>query len=115
MTWAPCSTMRRADRRSPRARRPQALRGGGGLEVPESSSGISIERCNSVERGEELKMLFHRNGYPEFAAVFDRAYAHAYAAGGASWIARDAAGLGAGHPGGVAPRFPGRSRARPAA
>jgi hypothetical protein len=59
--------------------------------------GIRIERCTTLALEGEIKALFRRNEHSGFANVYDRAYAHAYAAGGTSWIARDAGGAIVGH------------------
>lgn len=47
-----------------------------------------IERCNPLERADEIRELFARNGHPEFDAVFERAYRPRAATGLKSWIAR---------------------------
>lgn len=58
---------------------------------------FEIERCNSLLRADEIKALFLRNDRRTFPAVFDRAYPSAMAAGGSSWIARNAQGAVVGH------------------
>src|SRR5438445_1261832 len=50
---------------------------------------LTMERCDSVAQGEEIKALFLRNERPTFSAFFDRAYRYAMSAGGASWVARN--------------------------
>lgn len=58
---------------------------------------LTIERCDSLAYGEEIKALFLRNERPTFPAFFDRAYPYAVAAGGCSWIARNGQGSVVGH------------------
>ncbi len=58
---------------------------------------LTIERCDSVAHGEEIKALFLRNDYPTFPAFFDRAYPYAVSTGGDSWIARNGQGSIVGH------------------
>lgn len=53
---------------------------------------LSIQRCDSLAWAGEIKALFERNGRPEFVQFFDRAYPLAAAAGGSSWLVRDASG-----------------------
>jgi hypothetical protein len=62
-----------------------------------NSSGLNIERSNSLAHGEEIRALFRRNNRAHFDGVFDRAYPYAYSVGGASWVARDADGIVVGH------------------
>jgi hypothetical protein len=58
---------------------------------------LQIERYDDLVHGDEIKALFLRNERPTFPAFFDRAYPLAYAAGGASWVARDGQGTVIGH------------------
>jgi len=58
---------------------------------------FEIERCNSLLRADEIKGFFQRNDRSTFPALFERAYPPAMAAGGSSWIARDAQGVVVGH------------------
>ena len=58
---------------------------------------LTIERCDAVTQGEEIKALFLRNDYPTFPAFFDRAYRYAMSTGGRSWVARNGHGSVVGH------------------
>jgi len=58
---------------------------------------LTIERCDTVTHGEEIKALFLRNDYPTFPAFFRRAYPYAMSTGGASWVARNGQGSVVGH------------------
>ena len=58
---------------------------------------LTIERCDSLAHGDEIKALFLRNDRPTFPAFFDRAYPYAVSAGARSWVARDGRGVMVGH------------------
>lgn len=49
---------------------------------------LTIECCNPLEHASEITDLFTRNGKPEFASAFERAYKRRADHGLKSWIAR---------------------------
>jgi len=67
------------------------------LPAQQSVVALTIERCDSLAHGDEIKALFLRNDRPTFPAFFDRAYPYAVSAGGRSWVARDGRGAMVGH------------------
>ena len=49
---------------------------------------LVVESCDPSSREEQIKELFARNGQPQFAAAFDRAYRARAAIGLRSWLGR---------------------------
>src|SRR5205809_426434 len=76
---------------------PRGARAARSLPAQQSVVALTIERCDSLAHGDEIKALFLRNDRPTFPAFFDRAYPYAVSAGARSWVARDGRGVMVGH------------------
>src|SRR3989441_13378618 len=76
---------------------PRGARAARSLPAQQSVVALTIERCDSLAHGDEIKALFLRNDRPTFPAFFDRAYPYAVSAGARSWVARDGRGAMVGH------------------